>query len=210
VVGSVKGHPEMVWATFEHFGNAPSGSYSYTTTANTTKSVTPVPPGAGTWLFAKANSSGPFNNMFMSEPFGTTDIVANPAFGNKIAPSDTIRWHAFGAASNVKPNPLVASTVASNTEVISIDHSVSTLMPSGDVRNNYFMLGATWTENGAAPTTPFPTGNEVGTSVLANTTMETYQQGTNTTNVAAENCFGCHRSNTTGVSHVFGGLKPLF
>jgi len=30
VVGSVKGHPEMIWATFEHMDNAPNGDYTYT------------------------------------------------------------------------------------------------------------------------------------------------------------------------------------
>jgi hypothetical protein len=217
VVGSLNGHPEMVWSTFEHFGNAPSGSYTYITTSNATKGVAPNPPGAGTWLFSKANSSGPFNRELMTQPFQSTDIVANAAFGNKIAPSDTMRWHAFGAASNVPPNPLALdpnthqpSTAASNSDIISINQSISAMMPSGDLRNNYFMLGATWTEGGASPSEPFPSGNEVGTSVLANTTMETYQQGSSNTNASAANCFSCHTSNTTFVSHVFPALKPLF
>src|SRR6185295_16861231 len=42
----------------------------------------------------------------------------------------------------------------------------------------------------------------VGTNHMANTTMETYQQG--------GNCFSCHVTDTTAVSHVFGPLKPLF
>jgi hypothetical protein len=29
VVGSAAGHPEMIWATFEHVNNAPAGTYSY-------------------------------------------------------------------------------------------------------------------------------------------------------------------------------------
>jgi hypothetical protein len=31
VVGSTKGHPEMIWATFEHIGNAPNDDYSIET-----------------------------------------------------------------------------------------------------------------------------------------------------------------------------------
>lgn len=72
------------------------------------------------------------------------------------------------------------------------------MLPSGDVRKNYMFTGATWTKFGAAPIE----GNEVGTNKMANSTMETYQQG--------GNCFDCHTSNTTSVSHVFGPLKPLF
>src|SRR5205807_133008 len=40
VVGSVAGHPEMIWATFEHIGNAPNDDYSY---INASGSETPVP-----------------------------------------------------------------------------------------------------------------------------------------------------------------------
>ena len=69
--------------------------------------------------------------------------------------------------------PLDASTAASNTEIISIHNTVT--VPGGDVRDNYFMTGTTWTINGAPPNGSFsvdPTKNEVGTSLLANTTME--------------------------------------
>jgi hypothetical protein len=214
VVGGVNGHPEMVWATFEHFGNSPNGAYSYVASNGQTKQV--AQSTAGSWLFTKTSSAGPFNILHMFEPANTTNIVpvTSPPPPQTISPSDTIRWHAFGAASNVKPNPLDASTAASNSELISINHSIASMMPSGDVRDNYFMLGATWTELGAAPTSQFPAGNEVGTSVLSNSTMETYQQGTSNSNVGAANCFDCHRTNTTGVSHIFGtattGLKPLF
>ena len=34
VVGSVKGHPEMVWATFEHIDNAPQNNYVYIATGD--------------------------------------------------------------------------------------------------------------------------------------------------------------------------------
>ena len=84
------------------------------------------------------------------------------------------------------------------------------MMPAGDVRNNYYMVGATWTKGGASPSGQYPNGNEFGTSVLSNTTMETYQQGTSNTNVGAANCFDCHSTNTTFVSHIFPVLKPLF
>jgi cytochrome c peroxidase len=42
----------------------------------------------------------------------------------------------------------------------------------------------------------------VGTNKLENTTMETFNQGAN--------CFSCHVSNTTAVSHVFNDTAPLF
>lgn len=60
------------------------------------------------------------------------------------------RWKAFGGGSDVSPNPLDSSTAASNTEIISINNSVAGMLASGDVRKNYVMTGATWTEGGAA------------------------------------------------------------
>jgi hypothetical protein len=201
VVGSTAGHPEMIWATFEHFANVPRATYSYVNTGNSTVSVNQNTNGS--WVFAKTNSSGPFNQEHMS--FSAPNIVA--ASGFTISPSDTIRWKAFGAASDVSPNPIDGSSAASNTEIIAIDNSISGMIASGDVRSNYVMTGATWTIGGASPNS----GNQVGTSALSNTTMETYQQGTDTTMAhGGTNCFTCHISNTTGVSHVFVPLKPLF
>jgi hypothetical protein len=48
----------------------------------------------------------------------------------------------------------------------------------------------------------------VGTNQMTNATLETYAQGSN--------CFDCHQNTgsasnpTTEISHVFGGLAPLF
>jgi hypothetical protein len=201
VVGSTAGHPEMIWATFEHFANAPRATYSYVNTGNSTVSVNQNTNGS--WVFAKTNSSGPFNQEHMA--FNAPNIISMPGF--TISPSDTIRWKAFGGASDVSPNPIDGSTPASNTEIIAIDNSIGGMLASGDVRGNYVMTGATWTIFGAPP----GNGNQVGTSALSNTTMETYQQGQDTTLAnGGSNCFTCHTSNTTGVSHVFAPLKPLF
>jgi hypothetical protein len=199
VVGSTAGHPEMIWATFEHTGNTPLATYSYVSTSNVTKTVTQN--AAGTWLFSKSGSAGPFNVVHMQ--LSGSDI--NAVSPHTISASDTLRWKPFGGASNVSPNPIDSSTAASNTEIISINNSVRGQLVGGDIRGNYIMSGATWTIGGAAPNG----ANEVGTSQLANSTMETYQQGTGTTK-SGSNCFSCHQPNTTDVSHVFQPLKPLF
>lgn len=220
VVGSVAGHPEMIWSTFEHVANAPAATYSYVNTSNAIatvqQNVATLPMIGGSpapWVFSATNATS-FNNPNMS--FNSPpNIAGNPT----IAPSNTIRWKAFGGASDIAPNPLDPTTAASNTEIIAINNSVGGMLPSGDVRNNYVMTGATWTVGGGAPTglgDGIPScgvsfGCPVGTSALSNTTMETYQQGTdNTLAHGGSNCFTCHGSNTTGVSHVFGALKPLF
>jgi len=218
VVGSTKGHPEMIWSTFEHFGNTPNAEYSYESTMGT---KTVPQDTTGSWLFSAPGSAGPFNEIHQQNPFGTNDILAIAP--HTIGPSDTIRFKPFGAATDASPNPLV-STPASNTEIISINNSVLGQLLGGDIRSNYYMTGATWTIFGAAPISNFGDpgnvfGNAVGTSQLSNTTMETYQQLDTQFNQFGNNCFSCHQTNTVAVSHMFctpgavncsKGLQPLF
>ncbi len=217
IVGSTAGHPEMIWATFEHFANAPRATYSYINTSGATVTV-PQNTNAA-WVFTTTNSAGTFNCLHMDLPsFASPNIVANspasPCTPNTtVSPSDTIRWKAFGAASNGAPNPL-DSTPASNTEIIALNNAVDGML-SGDIRTNYVLTGATWTIGGAAPTFPSSFqlgGNGVGTSVLADATLETYQQGIDTTvanDFTPHSCLDCHTTNTFNVSHDFGNLKPI-
>jgi hypothetical protein len=191
VVGSTAGHPEMVWATFEHAGNTPAASYSYTTTAGASQTV--AQSTTGTWLFSSNGSTGPFNAAHMSSGGPPADTIqSNSPF--TISPSDTLRLEPWG---------LDGTNAFSNTQVISTNANVLSMMGAGDVRGNYVLTGATWTIGGANPVGATP---GVGTNLLTNTTMETYQQ-------QVTNCFTCHQSGstlTTGVSHVFSAIKPLF
>jgi hypothetical protein len=209
VVGSTNGHPEMIWATFEHKNNAPEGTYTYNATSGTNPHTINTNP-SGTWTFTANGSPGPYNTQLAT----FTDPNVAAATSSPIGPSNTLRVMAFGSLLNSAPNPLIPSAAASNTQVISMNNSVHGNMAAAgaaaDVRNNYIFTGATWTINGAAPSsTPFPSGNWVGTSQLDNTTMETYVQAPNNT-TSGSNCFSCHKTNTTGVSHVFGEITPLF
>lgn len=194
VVGSVNGHPEMVWATFEHTGNTPLAAYSYTSTSGASKTVGQST--SGTWLFSKTGSTGPFNKPHMQQAGGSADITSVSPF--TISPSDTIRWTPFGGLAN-------AAGTTSNTDILSINNSVRGQLTSADIRSNYIMSGAVWTHNGASPTGT----NLLGTTQLTNSTMETYQQGANNTS-ASVTCLACHAANTTATSHVFSALKPLF
>ncbi len=190
VVGSTKDHPEMIWATFEHVDNVPVGGYSYFDTAGNTKTV--AQPTSGPWLFSADNPATAFNAQ--TAQFDSGNII--PADGSTgIAPSNTIRWKTWGKVSDTN----------SNTEVVAINNSVLSQLADGDVRANYILVGATWTIGGAAPNGT----NQVGTNMLANSTMETYLQGTSNSDMGS-NCFPCHRTNQVGVSHVYRALNPLF
>jgi hypothetical protein len=197
VVGSTAGHPEMVWATFEHTGNAPLAAYSYTSTTGTKTVAQDTSPA---WLFAASGSANPFNTPHMSftGPSGTPPnaIQANPTFS--ISPSNTLRVEPFGVDG---------SNLFENTEVLSTNNHVLSMLTPGDIRGNYFMTGATWTPFGSNPS---GSNQGVGTNKLANSTMETYAQGSN--------CFSCHQNinnpvpavPTTQISHIFPGIQPLF
>jgi hypothetical protein len=226
VVGSASGHPEMLWATFEHVANAPRDVYSYVNASNATVSVpvnvATLPSIGGSsapWLFSSAtagNNDKSFNaqnmtyNGSLTPPPQPTITALAPS--TSITPSNTMRWKPFGAASDIAPNPIDPSIAASNTEIIAINNSVEGMMTSGDLRLNYVMSGVTWTIGGAPPGS-FIGGNQVGTSSLSNVTMETYEQGSPsnpTVQAGGTNCLSCHTTNTTQVSHVFPALKPLF
>ena len=211
VVGSANGHPELLWATFEHFGNTPNGTYQYLNTNQ--QPVTVNQSTAGTWLFSPANGSGTPNQSHATYKYAP-DITAVSPYS--VSASFTVREKAFGIASNVTPpNPVDATPAAANTELIALNNSVINQLISGDMRRNYYMIGETWTNGGVPPNGSYP-GNEVGTPYLANSTMETYVMGTDTTSAGAANCFACHTSGasstgkaTTAVSHIFSKLQPL-
>jgi hypothetical protein len=207
VVGSTAGHPEMIWATFEHIGNTPNDAYNYRDSMGGTKSIPPPPPPqntAGNWLFCAANSGGPFNvpHQFLS---GDDIVAASPP--TPIGPDNIIRRKAWGAASDVSPN--FRDPPASNSEIISVNNTVRAVLDQHDVRRNYIMTGSTWLIAGFFPFNSFDT-TQVGTSKLSNTSMETFTQGPDTKANGSMNCFSCHSAGkTTAVSHVFDVLNPL-
>jgi hypothetical protein len=200
VVGTVQNHPEMVWATFEHVGNAPNDKYTYTNTKN--KTVTVPESTAGKWLFCKSKSTGPFNVSHMTVPTPGDNIVAT--MGNTISPSDTLRKSPWGE----DPAKLPGST-ANNTQIISLNNNVLKMIPAGDLRKNYVLIGATWT-NGKIPGFSPPPVPIIGSQKLVNATMETYAQPTD--------CFDCHQGSKGnglgspggfGLSHIYGDLQGL-
>jgi hypothetical protein len=213
IVGSVAGHPEMIWATYEHNGITPNAAYDYITKDGKT-ATQPADTGNG-WVFSTNASDTAVNVPHMGNRDAQRKTVPyiTAETGKTISASNTQRifaWGAFGIA-----NPRSKSAAASNTEVISINKTIATLLSPGDVRANYLLIGATWTEKGAAPngesySAEFSKpGSAVGTNVLANSTMETYFQ------TSSKSCFTCHsNSKTPGVlptdlSHFFRSLQPM-
>jgi len=212
IVGSASGHPEMIWATFEHQNNAPNAKYQYIDAEGNTVDV--PADGDGSWIFNSDISDTP-NVSHMK--FSNDSIIAVP--GYKVSPSNTLMEKPWGSSYDTQPNPEDLTPAAANTTVINLNNSITNLLPGNDVRKNYQFIGATWTNNGAAPNgKPYsPTNTEdgvsIGTSQLSNSTMETYFQfGPNYNNNSQ--CFLCHHSSPAGLkpidlSHVFHYINPL-
>lgn len=211
IVGSASGHPEMIWATFEHKRNAPNAAYQYLTTKGTTETV--VADEGNDWLL---NNDVKDTTNVSHMVFSGDSIKANK--GYTVSPSNTLRTKPWGSAVDVKPNAEDASPAASNSEIIAINNSVISKLKGKDVRKNYIFIGATWTANGAAPNgySYNPTvdslsvaGVAIGASQLANSTMETYAQNGEKYN-AYGTCFSCHSNNKglkpNDLSHIYGGL----
>lgn len=195
IVGSVAGHPEMLWGTVEHVNNTPNPAYTYTNSGNTTTSVlADTNFGSGTpWLFSSATATS-FNVSHMIMGGATnTDVLANGSF--TISASDTQRTKPFGFGTQTLSGIGVSQ---SNAEVIATNTDVNNNLVGTDIRKKYFHVGTTW--NASATNTL-----QVGTNKLSNSTMETYSQST-------MNCFSCHSngSDSNGVPNVPGSLSHIF
>ncbi|SDG91073.1 hypothetical protein [Chitinophaga filiformis] len=208
IVGSVAGHPEMIWATFEHQSNTPNPAYQY---INTNGQVKTVAADKGSWLFNSNASDTPYNVNYINYDTSNQSLTAAvPSVG--IAPSNTLRMFPFGAAMDSIPNQQDTSASASNTEIIAINNAIMSMIPGNDIRKNYVFVGAVWTSGGSVPNggvynpRDSISGLAIGTSLLANSTMETYFQSTSHT------CFTCHHGTSLApadLSHVFSKIKPL-
>lgn len=226
VVGTVNGHPEMVWSTFEHVNNVPDNTYTYTTVSNTT--ATQSYDSSGVWNFLPSNAAAPTsitsNGLVSTYPPATNsnpepackkaskinapECIVNVTDGTAIAPINVFRVDPWG---DDQSSP--SSVVANNTDLVSINVSVLSQLKAGDIRGNYIQTGGIWTSKGQIPSD----GNDTdlrGSLNLANTTMETFYQFYNSASGAfnPKNCFGCHGStptDATAISHIFDDLQPL-
>ncbi|OQS48608.1 hypothetical protein [Chromobacterium violaceum] len=217
VVGSAAGHPEMIWATFEHDSNSPNGAYSYINAQGATVAVPQeVPKGM---LFSANGATGPFNIQHMYVDPDASPLTVRASSGQTVSPSDTLRTFPWGVSAALPIQP-AQSAAQANSEVISINNSVRSLLKQGDTRRNYLLIGATWTNGGNDPYNPFQAAggnnqpNHVGGNALANSTMETYV----TLGNKLYNCFSCHNAGkatdtnakaTVGVSHIYESIKPF-
>lgn len=236
VVGSVAGHPELIWATFEHVSNAPNGPYSYT---NTKGQIITVPQNTqGNWLFCANGATGALNQETLTTvsaksgpPPTPAGISPVPSTATTAVPSNTIRSFPWGGAQG-------NAGVQNNTEIIALNNAIISMLGSSDVRTNYVHVGSVWTQGAIPPggtsqpnppvnpplppTVVPPAAQSIGSVLLSNATMETYHQvidDPTPPDYSPEfgfNCFNCHNTgnkgsagNISSLSHIWSSLQPL-
>jgi hypothetical protein len=182
VVGVVDGHPEFIWATFEHNDNAPN-----LTPGDDPGGNKPVDATRDWTFYPKGTAAKDCNRKkalkFKSEADQTFD-----------ASVPICRQFPFGGDKELDP------AIASLNE--SVHRQIEQKAPGLAVWRNYSLTGAVWLNNPAyfREGADFADEDEKkpeklilgGERKLSNTTMETFTQGTKV------NCFTCHR--TTGES----------
>ena len=192
--GIVNGHPEMIWATFEHKNNAPDVApdthLEDVVSKNNFTFYT-----AGT-ILGECNINSVASNLHLNERKQTLSPI-----------TQVCRQYAYGNEDGVK--------VGNTKNIQSMNDSVASKLGSGSIWANYFEVGAIWFEqkNALEPgmsiakdTFTSPSGNKVnltGSLKLSNATIETFTQRQSTMN----NCFRCH--NTAQEFPPKMGLEPL-
>ncbi|XOV78239.1 MAG: hypothetical protein ACFHVJ_14995 [Aestuariibacter sp.] len=170
--GIVEGHPEMIWATFEHKSNAPD-----------------VKPGTG-----MNDPVSPDNFTFYQANTKLKDCNINPAKDGLRLNEDSqtftpitqvCRRYPFGNSPDVDKQ--------NTANIISMNASVHNHLNKNDLWNNYHEIGAIWflQSNNLVPGLALATDERLtGSLKLSNSTIETFTQQAS----AMNNCFRCHNT----------------
>lgn len=219
VVGTVQGHPEMVWATFEHVDNAPNQPYVYFNSAGNKVVNDDFDLVGRDWLFSSGKKSAKSSTESQCDigtakpPYVYNDGNITLSTGSTADDLNINRMNPWGSPSACFTGLGqwdLAPYADKNTQLISLNRSVIGHVASeqpNDPRQYYFLSGSIWTSDSAVP---YYDGNTLiasltGTVHPANTTMETFNQGLS--------CFTCHAMGAkggqpTGVSHIYNSINP--
>jgi hypothetical protein len=184
VVGVVAGHPEFIWATFEHVDNAPdlpNGLDPHGTA--------PVDNSRNWTLYAKGTPAASSNKKTVPPQLRLDEAK------QVLAPvTHVFRESAFGGSPHA--NLITGLTNSVHQQ----------LPPELDVWKHYFLVGALWLRNPAQdfkPDMEFSDLNRLeGAKLLSNSTMETFTQRES----ARPHCFRCH---DTRAAHIPGGNDTI-
>lgn len=175
VVGWVQGHPEAVWASFEHDDNAPDLAPKQSPSA---------PVSSRDWTYYSANTLALDCNQV-----DTGKLTLDPATQTLKPITQVCRQFPFGmAAGTAKTDPNLQAITTLNASVKS--------QLGDDVARRYFEVGAIWLHSATEPNSKLFTPNNnlqefrAGSTLLNNSVIETFTQNVQSSN----NCFSCHNT----------------
>jgi hypothetical protein len=179
VVGVTDNHPEFLWGTFEQVQNAPDlppGMQPNSSDPVSTQNFT----------FYKANTPANACNQPSPSP------SVNPAKQTVAPITNVFRQFATGNAAPNRTADITAINSAAQSEMKNMN-TFKPPQPKETVWANYKLIGTLWLmANTLKPNDNNMVSEGVGSVNLANSTLETYFQGTDVS------CFLCH--NTGGSS----------
>ena len=165
----VKGHPEMIWATFEHQNNAP-----YTVADQT---PTDIVSEEGYTFYKKSTRAQDCNDP--ASPILKLDTVTQT-----LSPvTQVFRQYRLGGGRSANQNNIDRLNAQMHAE-----------MSPNSVWRNYFEVGAIWfvQTDSLLPNSSYNSSNSLltGSKVLSNSVIETFTQADTDVN----QCFGCHNT----------------
>ncbi len=178
----VEGHPEAIWATFEHVDNAPNMVGGITMSDEVSER---------SYTFYTAASPASDCNA------NNANIISIHEKTQQLKPVTTVcRQYRLGDGSSTNQN-----------NIDSLNMSVQGQLPANSVWRNYMEVGAIWfNQTDALKPNWSPQADSsllTGSSKLSNAVIETFTQ-----QVASENnCFSCH--NTMAITETNDGIDML-
>jgi len=178
--GIVNGHPEMIWATFEHKKNAPNVAAQFTPETIISDKD---------FLFYTAGTKYAACNVNVAntpnQKFDESTQILSPV-------TEICRQYEFGNDPTTPTNQ-IDNMKTNDNNIASLNKSVLLHLDPTAVWSNYHEVGAIWFEetNALKPNLSLATDDKlIGSLKLSNSTIETFTQTQSTVN----NCFRCHNT----------------
>lgn len=185
IVSNPPGHPEFLWATFEHKNNAPNCT-----------DLSAKPPLGGSWNFYNPDCEDCELNTYRNDK--PAQICRDHPYGD---PTLGVFPDGLGCDATPPPDYICDDDVRKyiidpNTENLqSLNASVTQMLSQLGNDNpakllaNYMLVGNVWTLGGNLP--PY-LQYQRGSLSASNTTMESFSQNGVSGKTATASCFSCH------------------
>ena len=197
IIHKVPSAPQLVWATFEHIDNDPDNGSPPTPPELPPNAPPPLDPLSYTlYKIGCQAAADPVYGCAVN-----TTVVASPPPTEPLPPCQDNQYTPGACYPYWAPMQITRLTPVSSL-ANSVTAYAWSLMPSGSVFNYYRLIDVQWPSNPSqippGATVPLSAGGitpPTGTSIVANTTMETFLQN-------QLSCMDCHQSASIAQPHL--------